>query len=62
MSTPTPSPELVADVDEVFLGYWGDAVMAIVRQPYRPGALRAFAWIDGGAHIPTDSAEPGGLR
>jgi hypothetical protein len=56
MSTPTPSPELVADVDEVFLGYWDDDVMAIVRQPYTPGALHAYAWIDGGAHIPADTA------
>ncbi|MFJ7176470.1 hypothetical protein ACIQXA_08680 [Streptomyces massasporeus] len=56
MSTPTPSPELVADVDEVFIGYWDDDVMAIVREPYTPGALRAFAWIDGGAHIPAETA------
>lgn len=52
-----PSPELVADVDEIFLGHWDDAVMAIVRQPYTAGALHAFAWIDGGRHIPAEAVE-----
>jgi len=52
----TPSPELVADVDEVFLGYWDADVMAIVREPYSPGVLLAYAWRDGGTHIPTETA------
>jgi hypothetical protein len=51
---------LVADVDDIFLGYWDDDVMAIVRQPYTPGALHAYAWIDGGAHIPAETE--GGAR
>ncbi|MFJ3507864.1 hypothetical protein [Streptomyces luteogriseus] len=44
MSTPTPTPELVADV------------IAIVRQPYRAGVLLAYAHRDGGRHIPTETA------
>lgn len=52
-------PELIADVEEAFLGYWDDAVMGIVRQPYTVGALAVYAWRDGGAHIPTDDTELG---
>jgi hypothetical protein len=52
----TPSPELVADVDEIFLGHWDTDLMAIVRQPYTPNALRAYAWRNGGTHIPADTA------
>jgi hypothetical protein len=57
-----PTPELIADVEEAFLGFWDDAVMAIVRQPYTVGALHAYAWRDGGAHIPTGITEAGGQR
>ena len=56
MSTPFPSPELVADVDEIFLGWWDADVMAIVRQPYRAGVLLAYAHRDGGRHIPAETA------
>jgi hypothetical protein len=54
MSTFTPA--LVADVEEAFLGFWDDAVMAIVRRPYRAGVLLAYAWRDGGSHIPAETA------
>lgn len=54
-------PELIADIEEALLGDWDDAVMAIVRQPYTVGALLAYAWIDGGSHIPTED-EAGGER
>lgn len=56
------SPALVADVEEVFLGYWPDELMSIVRPPYRFGALYAYAWRDGGTHIPTDGPDAGGPR
>lgn len=54
------SPDLIADVEEAFLGFWDDDVMAIARRPYTANALRAYAWRDGGAHIPTDSPDAGG--
>ncbi|ARX81606.1 hypothetical protein SMD44_01004 [Streptomyces alboflavus] len=54
------TPELIADVEESFLGFWDDAVMDIVRQPYTVGALAAYAWRDGGSHIPSDDSEGGG--
>lgn len=54
-------PDLVADVEEAFLGFWDDAVVAIVRGPYTPGVLLAYAWRDGGTHIPTED-ETGGQR
>ncbi|MFE6429345.1 hypothetical protein [Streptomyces rochei] len=47
-----PDVELTAAVDEVFLGWWPDDLMAIVRQPYQPGALAAYAHRDGDAHLP----------
>ena len=56
MSTPTPSPELVADVDEGFLGWWDADVPEPVRQPYRVGVLLAYAHRDGGRHIPAETA------
>jgi hypothetical protein len=37
------TPELIADIEEAFLGYWDDEVMAIVLQPYTAGALAAYA-------------------
>ncbi|MEU6552043.1 hypothetical protein ABZ915_17430 [Streptomyces sp. NPDC046915] len=52
-------PELIADIEEALLGDWDDDVMAIVRQPYTVGALAAYAWRDGGAHIPTDTENGG---
>lgn len=55
-------PELIADVEESFLGFWDDAVMNIVRQPYMVGALAAYAWRDGGSHIPSDGPEGGDER
>jgi hypothetical protein len=51
-----PSPDLIADVDDVFLGWWDADVMAIVRQPYTAGVLLAYAWRDGGIHIPAETA------
>ena len=54
------TPELIADVEEAFLGHWDDDVMAIVRQPYTAHVLLAYAWRDGGSHISTDSTETGG--
>ncbi|WP_265560717.1 hypothetical protein [Streptomyces hygroscopicus] len=53
------TPELIADIEEALLGDWDDEVMAIVRQPYTAGVLLAYAWRDGGTHIP---AEIGGER
>ncbi|MEU5900660.1 hypothetical protein [Streptomyces venezuelae] len=53
----TCPPELVADVDEVFLGWWDDEVMAIVREPYTVGAITAYARRDGGAYIPSDDED-----
>jgi hypothetical protein len=47
--------ELVADVEEVFLGYWPADLMAIVRAPYRSGVLLAYAYRDGGTHIPQET-------
>lgn len=55
------TPELIADVEEAFLGFWDDAVVAIVCRPYTPGVLLAYAWRDGGSHIPADD-ETGGDR
>jgi hypothetical protein len=53
---PDPSPEelLAASVDEVFLGYWPDDLMTIVRAPYTGGALAAYAHIDGGKYLPPE--------
>jgi hypothetical protein len=52
VQVPEPSPELEAAVDEVFLGWWPDDLMAIVRQPYEPGAIAAYAHRDNGAYLP----------
>lgn len=52
------TPELIADVEEAFLGFWDDTVMAIVRRPYTVGVLLAYAWRDGGSHIPFEAGEP----
>ncbi|MBZ6207497.1 DUF4982 domain-containing protein [Streptomyces olivaceus] len=52
MSASESSLELEAAVDEVFLGWWPDDLMGIVRQPYEPGAITAYAYRDGGAHLP----------
>ena len=62
MSARDLPPELIADIEEAFLGFWDDEVMAIVRQSYTVGALHAYAWRDGGSHIPTESTEAGGAR
>ncbi len=35
-------PETVADVEEAFLAYPAD-VVAVLQQPYEPGALKALA-------------------
>ncbi|MET9445028.1 hypothetical protein [Streptomyces sp. NPDC006610] len=51
-----PDEQLVADVEEVFLGWWPDDVMAIVRQPYTPGGLAAYAHRDNGAYLPVEDA------
>lgn len=51
MNAPDASPEMVAEIDEVFLGWWPDDLMGIVRQPYTPGVLAAYAHRDGGAHL-----------
>jgi len=47
-------PQLAADVDDVFLGWWPDDLMDVVRGPYEPGALAAYAHRDGGRHLPQD--------
>lgn len=58
------TPELIADVEESFLGFWDDTVMGIVRQPYTERALLTYAWRDGGSHISSEGsgAEGGGER
>lgn len=58
----TPTPEMVADIEGVFLGFWDDAVIDIVRQPYTGGVLLAYAWRDGGSHIPAEDTDTGGMR
>ncbi|MCF0086699.1 MULTISPECIES: DUF4982 domain-containing protein [unclassified Streptomyces] len=50
-------PELVADIDEAFLGYWPEDLADIFTRPYEPGALTAYAYRDGGAHIPQDGGQ-----
>ncbi|MFK8850469.1 hypothetical protein [Streptomyces sp. Ac-502] len=42
-------PALVADIDEIFLGYWDDAVLDLVRDGYRPCALQIYARRHGSA-------------
>lgn len=54
MTAPDPFEELTAAVDEAFLGWWPDDLMAIVRSPYRPNVLLAYAHRDGGRHLPSD--------
>ncbi|MCX4232054.1 hypothetical protein [Streptomyces ortus] len=54
MSAPEPSADLVADVDDIFLGHWSDDLMAIVRAPYSPNVLLAYAYRDNARHIPAD--------
>lgn len=53
-AVPEPSDELAADVDDVFLGWWPDDLMAIVRVPYSPNVLLAYAHRDNGVHLPGD--------
>jgi hypothetical protein len=36
-------PELVAAVEEAFLGHWEPDVANIVGRPYEPGVLRELA-------------------
>ncbi|GAA4824054.1 hypothetical protein [Streptomyces ziwulingensis] len=55
MTGPEPSAELVADIDEVFLGYWPEDLQAIFREPYSPGVLLGYAHRDGGIHLPDAS-------
>ncbi|MFH9426379.1 hypothetical protein [Streptomyces sp. NPDC017529] len=47
-ATPNPQPgpvdpELVADIDAVFLGYWDDALLDLFTADYRPHALQTYA-------------------
>ncbi|WP_030670587.1 hypothetical protein [Streptomyces rimosus] len=52
MSAPQPGPvdpQLVADIDEIFLGYWDTAVLALVHADYRPRALQSYARQHGSA-------------
>ena len=58
MSAAQPSPELAADVDDVFLGWWPDGLMWLVRRAYQPGALLAYAYRDGGVHLPAEEPNP----
>lgn len=51
---PSPEEELAASVDDVFLGWWPDDLMAIVRAPYTDGALAAYAHRDGGKFLPPE--------
>jgi hypothetical protein len=51
---PSPEEELAASVDDIFLGWWPDDLMAIVRAPYTGGALAAYAHIDGGKYLPPE--------
>ena len=48
---PDPLEDLAAAVDEVFLGYWPDDLMDLVRAPYLPGAIQGYAHRDGGMHL-----------
>lgn len=56
MSAPIPEPseELAAEVDGIFLGWWPDDLMAIVRAPYSPNVLLAYAHREGGRFLPPD--------
>jgi hypothetical protein len=54
MPNPSPGEELAASVDDIFLGYWPDDLMDIVRAPYTKRALAAYAHIDGGKYLPPD--------
>jgi hypothetical protein len=49
---PSPEEELAASVDDIFLGWWPDDLMAIVRAPYTKRALVAYAHRDGGKFLP----------
>lgn len=49
---PSPEEELAASVDEVFLGYWPDDLMAIVRAPLVKGVYVSYAHRDGGKFLP----------
>lgn len=51
---PSPGEELAASVDEVFLGWWPDDLMAIVRAPLVSGVYVSYAHRDGGKYLPTD--------
>lgn len=56
MSAPTPNPseDLAAEVDGIFLGWWPDDLMAIVRAPFRDGVLVTYAHREGGRFLPPD--------
>lgn len=58
MKASEPSAELVAAVDEVFAtdlpDVLDDALLAIVRAPYSPNVLLAYAYRDHGAHLPAE--------
>jgi hypothetical protein len=54
MPDPSPGEELAASVDEVFLGWWPEDLMDIVRAPYTKRALVAYAHIDGGKYLPPE--------
>jgi hypothetical protein len=49
---PSPGEELAASVDEVFLGWWPDDLMDIVRAPLVKGVYVAYAHRDGGKYLP----------
>lgn len=55
------TPELVADVEEAFLGYWPQDLADIFKQPYQPGLLAAYAYRNGGAHMPDPLEDEDGL-
>lgn len=52
------SPALVADIDDVFLGWWPDDLVVIFTADYVPGALAEYAHRDGGQHIARLTADP----
>jgi hypothetical protein len=57
MAQPEFDPELVADVEEAFLGYWPKDLAAIFTRPYKPGAITAYAHREGGKYLPQDGGE-----
>lgn len=54
---PSPEEALAASVDEVFLGWWPDDLMAIVRAPLVNGAYVTYAHRDGGKYLPDGDSD-----